>query len=141
MTRGVKQGCPLSAILFVFIFDLLLKALIRDLNLIDGVVVGVADDVAVALEDLWLQLPIVLNILTVWAEATSMEVNCKKCVIIPLFTYVLEALRSRIAIDIPGASNFLVSMLAKYLGVWVGPEADEVAWNEVLENTYVQPCL
>ena len=52
MTRGVKQGCPLSAILFVFIFDLLLKALIRDLNLIDGVVVGVADDVAVALEDM-----------------------------------------------------------------------------------------
>ena len=50
MTRGVKQGCPLSAILFVFIFDMAIRALCQTLGAQNNIVAAVADDIGMVLE-------------------------------------------------------------------------------------------
>ena len=67
-TRGVKQGCPLPARLFVYIFDMLLRCLEDQLHLKDGVVAGVADDLVFAIEDIWLQLPTIVLIMAKMAR-------------------------------------------------------------------------
>ena len=136
MTRGMKQGCPLSAILFIYVFDLFLKALITELHLIDGIVCGVADDVGIVLDNLFSQVPVVIRVACSWAKASSMHLNLKKCVIVPLFAFLLVDLRDRIDFCIPGAKDFLIASYAKYLGVLIGPGAEDEAWTAALAKYF-----
>ena len=54
---GVRQGCPLSGILFAMAIDFLLRRIHNALKLGHGVVRGYADDTAVVIEDFIRDLP------------------------------------------------------------------------------------
>ena len=62
-SRGVEQGCPLSAIIFVYIFDMVVRALFQTLGTQFSLVAAVADDLGLVLGDLWVQMPKIIKIM------------------------------------------------------------------------------
>ena len=69
-----------------------------------------------------------------------MELNLHKCVLVPLFVFVMEVIRKRLAEEIPGAANFIVAKVARYLGVWLEPNAKRLSWEGTLKK-YVRAAM
>ena len=84
---GVKQGCPLSAIIFIFVFEFLLRRLLEILPAQRSVLAAVADDIGIVGSNLFHNLPIILNVMEEWRLATCMALSLSKCVLIPLWEF------------------------------------------------------
>jgi Reverse transcriptase (RNA-dependent DNA polymerase) len=84
---GVKQGCPISPLLFIIIFDLLIEVLKAE----EGVVrvFGYMDDLAVTVKD-----PQTINKLIstfkLYCEATGAQLNYDKCYVLVTEEFRLE---------------------------------------------------
>ena len=135
---GVKQGCPLSGLLFVIVCDSLLRALARMSGPRD-VTRAYADDIAMVLRNIWAQAPDIASLFCVLEKIAGLVLKNKKCVIIPLWLYEAESFRNELAKLVPTWANFAVSDSAKYLGIWMGPGARNRTWDEPMEK-YMQRC-
>ena len=69
---------------FVCCFDLSLRLLGRLLEDRPGGAFGVADDIALVMAKVSVQLPQVMVLLVEWRQTTVMKTNVKKCVLIPV---------------------------------------------------------
>ena len=84
LTRGVRQGCPLSGLLFVIGLDLLARA-IKTHDCINGIIIGnhevkttmYADDTTVFLRDTE-SISHLLNLLDQFKTVSGLEVNASK---------------------------------------------------------------
>ena len=82
MTSGVRQGCPLSPLLYALAADALLEKI--SVSLPEVFVRAYADDTAVVLTDFWRQAPVLANIFETFADLSCLRLNTAKSVIIPL---------------------------------------------------------
>ena len=99
MTAGVRQGCPLSPLLYAVISDVLLA---RILDECPGICVrAYADDTALVTNDFWRDAPILQRIFDEFSSISGLHLNMAKCVIIPLTTTPLQRFRERLADDLP----------------------------------------
>ena len=80
---GIRQGCPLSPLVFAVVADILLRKLVRHLDGA-GELRAFADDTALVLRDT-LQLSSVLEIFDQYAEFSNLRLNLGKTVVIPLY--------------------------------------------------------
>ncbi len=89
MTSGIRQGCPLSPLVFAMVMDLLLRRLN---SRVPGrhVHKAFADDVGVGLEDFAAQLPKLICILTEFGTISGMKVHLEKTVGLPLWPWEEE---------------------------------------------------
>ena len=94
MNSGIRQGCPLSPMLFAVVMDILLRAIPRALNT-ESHHWAFADDVGVVMSSAREQLPALRNLLTRFGSISGMEVNIKKTVVIPLWPDTAEGTESR----------------------------------------------
>ena len=86
INRGVRQGCPLSGLLFVIGLELLARSIKRD-NLIKGITIGqkeitvsmYADDTTVFVRDLD-SITHLLNMLEKFASISGLQINTSKTV-------------------------------------------------------------
>ncbi|KAH9245508.1 hypothetical protein BASA81_016993 [Batrachochytrium salamandrivorans] len=130
--RGVRQGCPLSGLLFnLFINDILdgvapitVPGLPRDTNPIRGLMY--ADDVAV-FADSEQSLLAVSTAIEQWANQWEMQFGVAKCGIISFTGHLAPRLDSPLDIRLHGQ---LVSRVEsyKYLGVLIDSKLDHSAW-------------
>jgi len=119
--RWVKLGDPLSAMLFVLFFDMCIKCVKEALDPANNMVCGVGDDIGLALEGIWTQVPIVLKHLRNSTLASSVELNLHKCGFVPLCICVEAETRKRLAERIPGATKFIVANMCAVFRRMVGP--------------------
>jgi len=83
MTSGIRQGCPLSPLIFAVCIDVLLRRLQAKLG--DNFVHrAFADDVGVVLHEASQQLPQLRRILSEFGEVSNVIVNLEKTVGVPL---------------------------------------------------------
>ena len=82
MTSGVRQGCPLSPLLYALAADALLEKICTALP--EVWVRAYADDTAVVLNDFWRQAPALASIFEDFASVSNLYLNYAKSVIIPL---------------------------------------------------------
>ncbi|KAH6588787.1 hypothetical protein BASA50_010493 [Batrachochytrium salamandrivorans] len=141
--RGVRQGCPLSGLLFnLFINDILdgvapitVPGLPRDTNPIRGLMY--ADDVAV-FADSEQSLLAASTAIEQWANQWEMQFGVAKCGIISFTGHLAPRLDSPLDIRLHGQ---LVSRVEsyKYLGVLIDSKLDHSAWfkqkRSALEHT------
>ncbi|KAH9265645.1 hypothetical protein BASA83_011046 [Batrachochytrium salamandrivorans] len=141
--RGVRQGCPLSGLLFnLFINDILdgvapitVPGLPRDTNPIRGLMY--ADDVAV-FADSEQSLLAASNAIEQWANQWEMQFGVAKCGIISFTGHLAPRLDNPLDIRLHGQ---LVSRVEsyKYLGVLIDSKLDHSAWlkqkRSALEHT------
>ena len=82
MTSGVRQGCPLSPLLYVIAAGALIEKICTAMP--DVMVKAYADDTAVVLTDFWKPAPQLASILEVFGGLSNLRLNHEKCITIPL---------------------------------------------------------
>jgi hypothetical protein len=133
---GILQGCPLSGTLFVFVIDPLLWMFRCHLN--KAIIRACADDVGAALKRL-ADLALLHKLFSEFRSVSPLTLKPAKCVIImtacDLSAGSLEFIRQWLAVNIPDWRHMKIQGRAKYLGMYLGPEAGAVQWDKPLEKS------
>ena len=133
--RGLRQGCPLSPLLFLLVIEALSRLLIsanregsiRGLKISDIYFLThllFVDDVLILLDGSVQDSTTFSRILELFSKATGMEVNRSKSSITMVGTSVNESHVARQAF--PYSTQPLDSGL-KYLGYWLKPTSQKIA--------------
>ena len=75
MTSGVREGCPLSPLLFVLVVDILLRTLLDSTPKDTTCIRAFADDVGMVIADACTRLPIVLEVFDHFACVSGLRLN------------------------------------------------------------------
>ena len=119
MLRGLRQGCPLSPLLYVLVADSLLRALAAAVP--TATVRGYADDTAMVLQQWRTHWPAIQQIFTRFAAVSGLDLNIGKTVLIPLGDESCEAVRASLAAAGDLWMDIEVARWGRYLGFAVGP--------------------
>ena len=127
---GVRQGCPLSPLLFAVCVDILLRMLAVRLG--DPTIRAFADDIAAIIEDWQGQCGTVKNTFDEFARISNLGLNVKKTVVIPLWHEGREEIKAGIGSWAPGWDNVMIEFSGTYLGFRVGPGKGSTSWDKPL---------
>jgi hypothetical protein len=136
MTRGIRQGCPLSPLLFAVVVDILLRRLDKVLDG-RGICRAFADDTAAVLQDLFGMLPKVATLFEEYAKISGLYLNISKTIVIPLWRHQerkYEDIKEMLKNLNIGWEGILVKEVGKYLGFQVGPGRGDAAWGKAVEK-------
>jgi len=153
ITAGIRQGCPLSPLLFAVVADLLLRRLKSKFP--GSSRRAYADDLAMVIPNMVKEGGRILNCFSDYHRISGLQLNMSKVVIIPLwrpnprtfegtyrhgpsfvgpFNSNSAIIKSGIIQLYPGWGPATVSGKAKYLGFTIGPEAGDDTWNDTLSK-------
>ena len=132
MKSGVRQGCPLSAILFVMCVDTLLRR-IRSVLGQDEVARACADDVAAVLMDYASLAGLISQIFQDFSKISDLSLNIAKTVFVPLRPVQdFDHLRRLIIEACALWRDIKIATTGKLLGVYVGPGSIGHSWVKPL---------
>ena len=94
MEAGVRQGCPISPLLFAASVDILLRILNKRIQ--GCTIKAFADDIGAVLQDWERDSPIAEEVFNTFAEMSGLELNMKKTACIPLWDEDIQHIRQRI---------------------------------------------
>ena len=83
LRAGVRQGCPLSPLVYALAAELLLDKLEHELG--DIFVRAYADDTAVLVQNLWRDAPLLAEIFEHFEKMSNLRLNLKKAVAVSFF--------------------------------------------------------
>ena len=127
LTRGIRQGCPLSPLPFVMVSDLVLRKLERLVS--EACSRAYADDLAVVCRRIVPTLVKLARLFKEYSGIFGLRLNISKTILVPLFHYTAEELRARIAAAAPELGGIEIEDAAEYLGVFVGPGKGTSSWD------------
>ena len=124
---GIRQGCPLSPLLFALASDSLLRILKYRHK--DAVVKAFADDTAMVLPSWSRSQARVFNTFKVFEKVSRLALNYAKTVAIPLWRESISDIQARMAAD-TDMPNIDWRTTGKYLGMFIGPEKRDNSWTK-----------
>lgn len=128
--RGIRHGCPTSGSVWALLFDPVVRCLSMALPSPHDSLTCFADDLAAALVQLGAGLRALLPVfLEVFLARLSL--NSGKCAVVNFSGQPNHSIK-RVLHDVPGASQFLVVGSATYLGVLIGPLANDTFWGSAV---------
>ena len=119
MSSGVRQGCPLSPLIYAVAAELLLDAI--EQRTPEAFVRAYADDTALVLQDFWKAAPGLANTFAVFERISGLRLNMAKSYVIPLNAATFDEFERRKADEVPGWAAMPVCSSCKYLGFQMGP--------------------
>ena len=132
ISRGIRQGCPLSPLLFAMATDLLLRRLHRHFPL--ALSRAWADDIAMVLPSASAQLRLLQDFFLDFGRVAGLHLNISKTVLVPLFNFSEEVIRNTVSLNAPDWGGVSISDSAKYLGFFVGPGKGTISWKGPLQK-------
>ena len=131
---GVRQGCPLSPILFALCADLLLREISQVLSG-EEVARAFADDTAVVIADYVASIPVLGRLFKEFESISALSLNISKTVFIPLWPLGSSvALRTYIRELCSLWRDIAVKTCGKYLGFMIGPGSEDESWSKPLQK-------
>jgi hypothetical protein len=142
---GALQGCSLSGMIYVSVFDVFVRAFARLDEKHASLTRVCADDVAVVLPTIEL-LPKFDRIFSFCAEFAGPAIKLSKCKVIPLSVPCVKChstVRHTLTELLPSWSCVDITGAAKYLGVYLGPESNEPQFRALIDkmNTRVRNLI
>ena len=128
MRAGIRQGCPLSPLLFATVLDPFLRLV--QLRLPSATVRVYVDDIAITIREVATDLPILQNLFSDLARVARLDLSLPKTVCIPLWVEHLDRAAHRIHSACPAWSRMAVQRAGKYLGFHIGPEKGDSLWRD-----------
>ena len=130
MYCGVRQGCPISPLLFAAAIDVLLRRIQQKIP--SGMVRAFADDIGLVVEEWAREWSTAQGIFQEFATMSGLELNVPKTVCIPLWPKGIQDIPND-----PSYSNSIwkdidTSMSGTYLGFSIGPGKGTSSWNKPL---------
>ena len=135
MTRGIRQGCPLSPIVFAIIVDILLRKLDKILGK-DGTARAFADDTASITDNIFMNIRSIAKLFKDYEKISGLGLNLSKTLVIPLWDERedVEAdyrlLKEKLRLVGDGWEMVQVVRSGKYLGYRIGPDRKSGAWDK-----------
>ena len=130
MHCGVRQGCPISPLLFAAAVDVLLRRLQQKLP--EGHLRAFADDIGLVVEEWARDWGLAQNIFQEFAEMSGLELNIPKTVCIPLWPQGIQEVSNNPSLLSSRWSPLKIAGSGKYLGFSSGPEKGHDSWSAPL---------
>ena len=96
LSRGIRQGCPLSPLLFSASSELILRRIAKLVP--EALVRAWADDIAMVVRRGMHRLGHIQHIFHEFAKLSVLALNIEKIVLVPIFPYVVQAVRVAVSI-------------------------------------------
>ena len=136
-TSGVRQGCPLSPLLFAAVVDVLLRRLSSSFS--DSIVRAFADDTAMVVPHFHAVALGIHNMFDEFGKISGLVLNIPKTVIIPLWPSSPSSVKNMLRDMFAPWKDVQVTYAAKYLGFMVGPQAGPKQWSGAI-NKFRSRC-
>ena len=132
VTAGVRQGCPLSPLLFSVISDVLLRKLKRSCP--GAVTRAYADDLAMVLPTGVDALGHLEEVFREYELISALHLHHGKSVLIPLSLESHEKIYEELVRRAPGWSDLGIADCARYLGFVLGPGRGQNSWTTAVNK-------
>ena len=132
LTRGVRQGCPISPLLFAACSDFFLRRLNRLFP--KTICRAYADDLALVTANGLQHIRRLQAFFSDFERISGLALNIQKTVLVPLDPYEELEIRSAVGQFAPGWSGLVIAAAAKYLGFYIGPGRGELSWEGPMEK-------
>ena len=127
LQAGVRQGCPLSPLLYALVAEILLDKI--ELEIQDSVPKAYADDTAIVIQNFTKDAPILAKLFNEFERISGLAINKKKSFIIPLNRDKCEDMAQLCKQHVPSWSDMPVVDHCKYLGFIMGPGKQSHSWD------------
>ncbi|CAK0891134.1 unnamed protein product, partial [Prorocentrum cordatum] len=126
--RGVKQGCPLSGLIWALCFDPIIRKMKFELSGFQVRLGVFADDLGLAARHFFQCFPVVMKEFALVLQAAGLKVNTHKTYII-IYADLTKAqvLEKMNAAGVEG-EDFKIVAAARYLGLFLGFNSAEASW-------------
>ena len=132
MESGIKQGCPLSPLLFVTVVDMLLRRITDEIP--EATPRAFADDIALTLLNFGDRVNSLQSLFNGFSQISGLYLNLPKTVIIPLWPIDLQQLKSSVSCTCPEWSEVSFADCGKYLGFFTGPGKGDKSWDKPIDK-------
>ena len=135
MFCGVRQGCPISPLLFAAAVDVLLRMLAKRLP--TGTFRAFADDIGTVVEDWPGSAAILQQVFSEFEDMSGLALNIEKTVCIPLWEGASEEVQN--SVKDTKWDGLCIATHAAYLGVEQGPGKGTHTWKKPVAK-YLDRC-
>ncbi len=132
MTSGVRQGCPLSPLIYVAVVEFFLDLLQHQFP--EMLIKAYADDTALLTDNLERDVGQLEELFNNFAIISGLKLNIAKSVVVPLAPDKDAIIKDMLYRTAPTWGGMQLSLSAKYLGFYLGPGRGKLSWEKPMQK-------